>query len=241
MTLTVHHLGISQSERIVLLCEELGIDYKLVHHTRDPLTSPESLSSLPGNSTGKAPFITDDSVSPPLALSESAAICEYIIETYGSGTFIIRPGQPGFSDYIYWFNYCNGSLQPTFSTAMMVSVAGLPDDAFLKKFSASAVQKSLTYVDERLANNKWFAGEEFTAADIMCMYSLSTGRYWSAMSLKGYDNILRWLQDVAARPGYKKALEKGDPEMAPLLGAEGPEKSLLALGGVKSDAWKKMA
>lgn len=241
MTLTVHHLGISQSERIVFLCEELGLTYKLVHHTRDPLTSPESLTSLPGNSTGKAPFITDDAVSPSLALSESAAICEYVIEIYGSGKCIIKPGQPNYADYIYWFNYCNGTLQPTMSTAMMVSVAGLPDDAFLKKFSASGVQKTLTCVNERLADNKWFAGEEFTAADIMCMYSLSTGRYWSGVSLKGYEHILRWLQDVAARPSYKKAMEKGDPEMAPLLGADGPEKTLLALGGSKSDAWRKKA
>lgn len=177
MTLTVHHLGVSQSECIVFLCEELGLDYKLVLHTRDPLTSPESLTSLPGNVTGKAPFIEDDAISPPLAPSESAAICEYIIESYGNGKFTIKACQPGYADYIYWFNYCCGTLQPTMSTAMMVSIAGLTDDAFLKKFSANAVQKTLAYVNERLATNKWFAGEQFTAADIMIIYSLSTGRY----------------------------------------------------------------
>lgn len=241
MTITVHHLGISQSERIVFLCEELGLDYKLVKHTRDPLTSPDSLKSLDGNSTGKAPFIVDDAVSPPLTMSESAAICEYIAETYGGGKLIVHPGEKGFAEYVYWFNYCCGSLQPTMSTAMMVSIAGLPDDAFLKKFSAGAVKAALELVDGRLRDVKWFAGEEFTAADVMFMYSFSTGRYWSAVSIQGYGNIVRWLGDVSARPAYKTAMEKGDPEMKLLIGEEGPEKSLLALGGTKSDAWKKTA
>lgn len=239
MTLTVHHLGISQSERIVILCEELGIPYKLVHHTRDPLTAPSSLTSVPGNSTGKAPFITDDSVSPPVALTESAAICEYIAETYGNGKFIIKPGEKGYVDYIYWFNYCSGSLQPTFSTAMMIGAAGLPEDSFVKKFSEGAVQKTLTYVNNRLKDNKWFAGEEFTAADIMCSYSLGTGRYWSGMDLKGYEHIVRWLRDLYARPAVKRAMEKGDPEMRLLDGEEGIGGSLLAFGGVKSEVWKK--
>lgn len=239
MTITVNHLGISQSERIVWLCEELGLSYKLVIHTRAPLMSPASLTELDGNVTGKAPFITDDAVSPPLALSESNAICEYIIDTYGGGKFKIKSGQPGYADYLYWFHFNSGTLQPTASTAMMVTASNLPKDAFLSQSSAKAVQKALTHVNNRLESNKWLAGESFTAADIMTGYTLSTGRYWSAVSLKGYDHILRWLQDVAARPAYQAALKKGDPEMEPLLGANGPEKSLIILGGVTSDVWKK--
>lgn len=239
MTLTVHHLGISQSERIVFLCEELGLEYNLVNYTRDPLTAPESLKSLPGNSTGKAPFIVDDAVNPPLALSESAAICQYIIETYGSGKLTTPVGQPGFVDYIYWFNYCSGSLQPALNTAMLVRMADLPPDDFLPKLSANSVQDALSHVNDRLSSHKWLAGEDFTAADIMMMFSLSTGRYWSGTSLKGYDHILRWLRDVAARPAYVRAMEKGDPEMQPLLSADGPEKTLIELGGVGNGIWKK--
>ena len=74
MVLTVHHLGISQSERILFLCEELAIEYKIVHHTRDPIGAPESLKSIPGNSTGKAPFLEDPEAG--ITLSESAAICD---------------------------------------------------------------------------------------------------------------------------------------------------------------------
>jgi len=36
--LIVHNLATSQSDRIVWLCEELGIDYQLVRYERDPVT-----------------------------------------------------------------------------------------------------------------------------------------------------------------------------------------------------------
>lgn len=75
--ITVHHLGISQSERIVWLMEELGLEYKLVKHVRDPIMAPESITSVPGNKTGKAPFIEDPDAG--VTLSESAAICDYVV------------------------------------------------------------------------------------------------------------------------------------------------------------------
>lgn len=88
--ITLHHLGISQSERIVWLLEELGLPYKLVKHTRDPVLSPDSLKKLPGNESGKAPFIEDDAAG--ITLSESGAIVEYIIHTYAGGKLALKPG-----------------------------------------------------------------------------------------------------------------------------------------------------
>ncbi len=85
--LTVHHLGRSQSERIVWLCEELGLDYTLVHHVRDPVTmlSPPSLTVL--HPLGAAPVITDGD----LVLAESGAIVEYVIRRHGGGRLALGP------------------------------------------------------------------------------------------------------------------------------------------------------
>ena len=99
--ITVHHLGISQSERIVWLCEELGIDYKLVHHTRDPIMSPESLTKQPGNDIGQAPFFEDDSNG--VTMTESGAIAEYIANKYGNGKLIVKLDHPHYGDYLQWF------------------------------------------------------------------------------------------------------------------------------------------
>ncbi|KAK1063631.1 hypothetical protein LTR74_009375 [Friedmanniomyces endolithicus] len=201
MVLTIHHLGISQSERILWLCEELGLPYTLVKHTRAPVLAPESLKSLPGNPLGRAPFIEDSATG--VTLSESGAIAEYIIQR------------------------------------MCVGLAKLEDGAMVKGLADKRLHVALKQLDDRLGESKWLAGAEFTAADIMTVYCISTQRYYGLGSLAGYGNVLRYLRDCGGREGYRRAMEKGDPEMEPLLGAEAPGKSLIELGGVESDVWKK--
>nr|POE72955.1 glutathione s-transferase 3 [Quercus suber] len=241
--ITLHHLGISQSERIVWLLEELGLDYKLVRHTREPLLAPKSLEAVPGNTTGKAPFISDDAVSPPLSLSESGAICDYIIALYGNGRFQLKAGHPNFADYLYWFHYSNANLQSNLLNSMFLSHANAPEGTRILKAAEQRLHAGLQLYDDRLRSNKWLAGDEFTAADIMSVFPLTTQRYFGPpnLSLKDYPNILRWLQDCAARPAYSSAMQKGDPEMQLLLEAEPPAKGLMELGGTASDSWKKGA
>src|SRR5438477_9656525 len=105
--LTVHHLGRSQSERIVWLCEELGIDYELKRYERDPVTrlAPPEYKAL--HPIGTAPVITDGK----LVLGESGAIMEYIIASYGGGRLARPNDQPEFSAYRYWLHFANASFQ----------------------------------------------------------------------------------------------------------------------------------
>jgi glutathione S-transferase len=235
--LIVHHLGISQSERIVWLLEELGLPYKLVKHVRDPVMSPESLKSLPGNKTGKSPFIEDTDAR--LTLSESGAISDYIIGRYGNGRLALKPDDPHFSDYCYWYHFANASQQMAMQVSMFLDFAGLPDGNVAKQVGIQRLHAALQQTDDRLKDNKWLAGPEFTAADVMSVYGVSTQRYFGPqVSLAEYPNILRWLKDCSERPGYKRAMQAGDPDMEPLIGAKPPSKSLLQ-GGVKNDFWKK--
>src|SRR5215217_5056227 len=106
--LTVHHLGHSQSERVVWLCEELELDYELKRYERrkdNRLGPPEYKALLP---LGSAPVIAEGE----LKLGESGAIVEYLIATRGGGRLSVKPYQPGFADYLYWFHFANGTLQP---------------------------------------------------------------------------------------------------------------------------------
>lgn len=75
--------------------------YELVKHTRDPVLSPESLRSVPGNETGKSPFIQDTDTG--ITLSESAAIVDYILAKYGNGRLVVKSNDVKFPDYIYWY------------------------------------------------------------------------------------------------------------------------------------------
>jgi glutathione S-transferase len=211
--LTIHHLGHSQSERIVWLCEELAIPYELRHYTRDPVTrlSPPDLVAL--HPLGAAPLIEDGD----LLLAESGAIVDYILVKYGSGQLRIAPSHPDYATYLYWFHFSNGNLQPVMGRLMAVSRAGLPVDHPVQSSAEMRLDRVLKFVDSHLQEANYFAGGEFTAADIMSVFSLTTMRLFQPVDLKPYSNILSYLQRIAARPAYQRAMAKGDPDLVPLL------------------------
>ncbi|KAL5410753.1 hypothetical protein PMIN06_000445 [Paraphaeosphaeria minitans] len=237
MVLQVHHMEMSQSERILFLCEELGIPYNLIRHKRAPLLAPDSLR-LPGNPTGKAPFLEDPDEG--VALAESGAICEYILAKSSDRTLSKRYGDKGYADYIYWFHYANASLLPAMVGSMFLMHSQLPADDATRQWAQARLDGALKYVDSRLESVKWLAGEDFTAADVMTVYTVTTQRYFGPnVSLAAYPNILRWLKDVSERPGYRRAMEKGDPEMELLITADAPTTTLIQEGGITSGTWKK--
>ena len=211
--LTVHHLGVSQSERIVWLCEELEIPYTLKIYDRDPVTrlAPEAYKAL--HPMGMAPVITDGG----RAIGESGAIVDYIIGRYGQGRLSVKPDATNFADYLYWLHFANGSFV---ATEMLTLVAGAlevaadhPGRAFINARSANAYAT----VEQRLGEAAYFAGDELTAADIMMVFPLTTMRMFTPKDLSGFPNIQAYLQRIGARPAYRRAMERGDPGMPLLL------------------------
>ncbi len=211
--LTLHHLGHSQSERIVWLCEELGIPYTLKHYTRDPVTilSPPELKAL--HPLGAAPLIEDGD----LLLAESAAIVDYIIATHGGGRLKPGPEHPDFAAFLYWFHFSNGNLQPALGRLMVVNRAHLPADHPVLTSVQGRLDRILALVEARLGEVRYFAGNDFTAADIMNVFSLTTMRLFQPVDLAPYPDIRAYLQRVGERPAYQRAMAKGDPNLTPLL------------------------
>ncbi len=211
--LTLHHLGHSQSERILWLCEELGVAYELTLHQRDPVTilSPPALRAL--HPMGAAPVIQDDG----LLLAESAAIVDYIIAKHGGGRLKPGPDHPDFASYLYWFHFANGNLQPVMGRMMMVGRVGLPPDHPVQMAVQGRLDRVMALVEARLGEADYLAGNEFTAADIMSVFSLTTMRLFQPLDLRPYPNILAYLQRIGARPAYRRAMAKGDPDLTPML------------------------
>ena len=214
MGLTVHHLQVSQSERIPWLCEELNILYKLVLHQRAPIFSPQSIKNL--HPTGQAPVIQDGS----LTLPESGACVEYIINTYGRGKLALPPSHKDYADYLYWFHFSNGSLQPLILG--MLQIASIDSEAPSLSRSAERLKTYLSLMNTRLLENTWLAGDEFTAADIMIFFSLTTVRSFYPIDLTGYQAILGYLKRASEREGYKTARAKADPELELMIDGEPP-------------------
>lgn len=211
--LTIHHLGKSQSERIVWLCEELGVPYALKHYVRDPVTmlSPPELRAL--HPLGAAPVITDGD----LVLAESGAIVEYIIGKYGAGRLSLGPAHPDFAQYLYWFHFANANLQPNMGRNMILRRLDLSADNAVLASAQGRLHKALALVDARLGEVEYLAGSEFTAADIMIVFTLTTMRYFLPLDLSPYPNVLAYLARIGSREAYGRAMQKGDPGMELLL------------------------
>ena len=210
--LTVHHLGVSQSDRIVWLCEELEIPYTLVRYDRDPVTrmAPPQYKAL--HPFGTAPVITDGD----LVLGESGAIIEYIIARHGGGRFSVAADQPNYPDYLFWYHFANSSMMPSAMTGLIANMIGAPESTVTRSLAARG-DRAFDMVEARLGEAAYFAGAEFTAADIIMLFPLTTMRLFAPRDISPYPNLLAYLQRIGARPAYQRAVKKGDPDLPPNL------------------------
>jgi len=211
--LTVHHLGRSQSERIVWLCEELEIPYELKRYTRDPVTmlAPADYKAL--HPIGAAPVITDGE----LVLAESGAVVEYIIAKYGDGRLTLNSSHRDFAQFLYWYHFANGTLQAGMGRNMILNRLKPADDNPILLTVKARVDRAFDLVDARTREAEYLAGSEFTSADIMMGFSLTTMRYFLPYDLARCPNVVGYLARIGRRPAYRRAMEKGDPGMPLLL------------------------
>jgi glutathione S-transferase len=209
--ITVHHLRASQSERIVWLCEELGITYELKTYPREPNgAAPAAYKAR--HPQGTAPIINDGT----LALAETGAIVEYILTRYGGGRLAVGSQASNFAEYLYWLHFGNGFFVPA---AMMAIVASRMAGDNKEAAQGFTGRQELAYrlSEERLGRVRYFAGREFTAADIMMVFPLTTMRAATGRDLNELPNLRAYLKRIGERPGYQRAMKRGDPEMKPAL------------------------
>lgn len=208
--LTVHHLRISQSERIVWLCEELGLDYELNLYTRrsDNNLAPDEYKAL--SPMGIAPVITDGD----LTLGESGAICEYIDRKYGGARLSPGPDHPDFADHLFWFHFSNATFM---TNGMMGLVAMRLGATEMPDFVASRGAGAWQLAEARLGEAEFFGGSQLSTADIMMGFNLTTSRMFGGASLEPFPNIAAYLQRIGQRPAYIRAMEKCEPRMTPKL------------------------
>lgn len=213
--LTVHHLRRSQSERIVWLCEELGLSYELKCYDRNEadLLAPPAYKAL--HPMGIAPVISDGA----LVLGESGAIVEYLLGKFGPGGLTRDASDPDFADYLYWLHFANGTLQPTLGRNMIVRRIDPAGEHPVSAAMRGRLDRALAHVEARCAASPYLAGAEFSAADIMSVFSLTTMRSFCPVDLGTYPHIRSYLQQrIGVREAYRRAMRKGDPQMEPMLG-----------------------
>jgi glutathione S-transferase len=204
VTLIVHHLNNSRSQRILWMLEELGLPYEIKHYQRDAKTmlAPPALRKV--HPLGKSPVLEDEG----RMIVETGAICEYLVEK-GDG----RLGPPAHRDdvlrYRQFLHYAEGSMMPPLLVMLVVNRIPLMGKAAAKRIQPM-IDVHLDYVESELAQRPWFAGDEMTAADIMMSFPLEAARSRGGLG-PSRSATIAWLDKLHARPACQTALEKGGP------------------------------
>ncbi len=217
--ITVHHLNDSRSQRILWLLEELGVDYAVEKYQRDPVTwrAPAGLRAL--HPLGKLPVIIDGD----LTLAESGAIIEYILERYGQGRLVPPAGTPERLRYLYWLHYAEGSAMTPLLIKLIFDrietgpapfllrpvVRGLARSAN-RAFAQPEIERHLDFLEAELGRSTWFAGEALTGADILLSFPAQIAAAHAGLDARR-PRLTGFLQRVAARPAWQRALERGGP------------------------------
>ena len=142
---------------------------------------------------------------------------EYIIAKHGNGRLALTSDHPDFAQYLYWLYFDNGTFQPSMGRNMILRRLNLAEDNLVLCAMADRMKRALNLVESRLGDVHYFSGSEFTAADIIMVFSLTTMRLFLPLDISPYPNILGYLQRIGARQAYQTAMKKCDPDMVPLL------------------------
>lgn len=205
--ITVYHLTSSRSERIVWLLEELGLDYQLERFRREQGgAAPEAMKGI--HPLGRAPVIRDGD----MVLAESGAIVEYIVHRHGGGRLAVAPNAAAYPRYVYWLHFAEGSLMTLLLIALTLS--RLPDASAspVGNRVQARMQLMLGFVDAELATVPYFAGADFTAADVMMTFPFTTMRRFLDYDIAPYANIAAYVKRIEARPAYQKAMSLAGPD-----------------------------
>jgi glutathione S-transferase len=217
--ITVHHLNNSRSQRVLWLLEELGVAYEVKRYERNAktlLAPPELLAVHP---LGKSPVIVDGSVT----VAESGAVIEYLVDRYGGGRLIPPAGTPERLRYTYWLHYAEGSAMPPLLLKLVFdrvanNPAPWPISAIARRIAGTVtgafigpqLKRHLDYMEAQLAAHSWFAGEEFTAADVQMSFPLEAAAARAGLD-SGRPCLVAFLDRIHTRVAYRRALERGGP------------------------------
>lgn len=212
--LVVHHLNNSRSQRILWLLEELGLPYEIKRYERNKKTmlAPPELKAI--HPLGKSPVITDGD----LVIAESGAIVEYLVNKYGAGK--LKPSdEKNALLYTYWLHYAEGSLMPplllsliftkieTTSPFIIKPIAMAISGQVKKLFINPNIKTHFDFMEGELSKRQWFAGNEFSAADIQLSFPIEAAETRGLLNER--PKLKAYLKAIHARPAYQKALERG--------------------------------
>lgn len=201
--ITVHHLNRSRSKRVIWLLEELNLPYEVVHHERDATTmlAPESLKKV--HPLSKSPVIESDGIT----LCESGAITDFLLDQSEQTSLRPEKGTATYYQFLQWLHFAEGSLALPVIVNMMLAREERSEPKTLDLYIGKELKLDMDFIEQTLASQHYFAGDEFTAADIMMTITLEIAAIQGLLNDRPATKA--YLAKVAERSAYQKAAEFG--------------------------------
>jgi glutathione S-transferase len=202
MSLIVHHLNNSRSQRILWLLEEIGAPYEIKYYDRDATTNlapPELVAVHP---LGKSPVISDGD----RVIIESGAITEYLCERHGGGHLVPERGTDDHVSHLEWLHFAEGSAMTPI--LLRIYTARLGEAAApLEPRINQQLDAHFSYMESRVGDSGHFIGDSLSAADIMLSFPAEIA-IMQGMAPR-YPKLAAFVNACHARPAWQRAREKG--------------------------------
>ena len=216
--IVLHHLENSRSQRVLWLLEELGLPYEVKKYKRDRKTmlAPPELKAV--HPLGKSPVITDGKIT----VAESGAILEYLLDTHGQGRLRPAAGTAERRQFTYWLHFAEGSAMPPLLMTLVFDQVKAKSPLFVnpiakgiadqvdRMFLRPNLEAQMRFMEAELTARPWFAGAEFSAADVQMSFPLEAAAARGVLDAR-HPKLQDWLERIHARPAYARALAAGGP------------------------------
>ena len=203
------HCSGARSLRPLWALEEMGLPYEV-----EILPFPPRMFNreyLGVNSLGTVPYFVDGDTE----MTESAGICQYLVDRYQQYDFGLRPEHAEYGAYLNWLHHSDATLTFPQTIAMRYYyLEPTPEKQAVADDYAKWFIARLRRLDQHLENNDYLVDKRFTMADIAVGYALYLGRALK-FEERYQPQTLAYLQRLMERPAFKRADEQGEPLQLP--------------------------
>ena len=207
VNLTIYHLEGRRSERLVWLCEELGLPYKLEFKRGDLAGSMQAIKAI-NPLMPVAPTVRyNDQI-----LVESGAIIELILAREGKGRLHPPVDSADYPYYLQWMHFAEGSFASRVIADYRVALIKGRPQPVAGQYRLVDSEAVLKFADDFLGKHPYFGGKEFSAADIMMVFPTNFAGGLNIVDMAEFPNVAAWRTKMENRPAYKRMLAIARPD-----------------------------
>jgi glutathione S-transferase len=201
MVIKLYHCTGARSLRPLWTLEEMGIPYELETMPFPPRFLRQGYLDI--NPLGTVPCLTDGD----RTMTESAAICQYLVDCRGPTTLGLEPGDADYGIYLNWLHRSDATL--TFPLTIVLRYAQFePEERRLKQAADDYTQwffARLRSVEQALGEREFLCAGRFTIADICVAYALFLADTLGFRE-KFKPNTEAYYQRLSGRPAFRRAI-----------------------------------